>query len=277
MIQIAQEEPEWLKPLAQWRQGDYSLDLKQIIWGAELSDGELLGEAADVIGIVVITQTCDIVNWGDDKQYVTVAALADVPAEKLPHLIAGRVPSWAVLETPHAPAVGVDLNQLMTIHKSVLASLTRLSGFSSDVTRARFSDTLARKHGRFAFPDNFCRHVLEPLKTRIRSGHEKDSDQGKALRSIDAVRAVASPSWEAEEIKVGFRFILADESKRLVDRSRVSCLLGDYMSKIKWPRGMEPEEPPFQLQTLDEMTARELLDSQEVDFNFISWAGKAAV
>jgi hypothetical protein len=159
---------------------------------------------------------------------------------------------------------------MMTLHKSVLAGFERKEGFKCDRRRIQFADALSRKHGRFAFPTEFNDSVLAPLRDRVMRAHKKDSDQGAVYRSILSTRAVASPSWSSAEVKVGFRYVVAPEEDREAERPMIAAIISEHLGKIKWPKGFSAEDPPFVLQTMDEMTAQEWVDSQEIDWQFIS-------
>lgn len=264
-------EPEWLSAVRKWRQGDFTTDIDHIVLVDEVEGGSLTAKLGSAIGLAVITQTCDIVNFGPEKEWVTVAALREVDEQKLKHISAGRTPIFAELECPPAANVVVDLTQVMTIHKKLLSTFKRNDGFKTDSNAVRFADVLSRKHGRFAFPDKFSSDVLGPLRDRIRGKHGKDSDQGKAYRSISSVRASASPNWDAESVKVGFRFLLLPEGERSTDRSSIRNVVEDLLKTIKWPDGFSPEDPGFTLETAAEMTVEAWLNSNEIDWKFISW------
>lgn len=47
-------------------------------------------------------------------------------------------------------------------------------------------------------------------------------------------------------------------------------VISDLLKSIEWPEGYEPEDPPFTLLTVEEMTAAQWIESQDVDFSFIS-------
>lgn len=259
--------------LCVWRQGDYTLGLPQIVLATAIEDGDLVADVREVVGLVVITQTCDIVNCGGDKEWVTVAALREVHEDSMDNISNGSSPTFVSVECAPQDNVVADLNQMMTIHKSLLAQLDRKDGFKTDESRRRFADALSRKHGRFAFPDLFSTSVLSPLRTRVRRAHVKNSKYGAAYRSIDSARVVAFPSWDAITVTVGFRFLIKNAKESEANRSTISEIVSEHLGKINWPSGFSPAEPLFVLQTSEEMSAKEWLDSQEIDWQFISSSG----
>src|SRR3954463_13249239 len=208
--------------LQEWRQGDYVLAPRQFVEIEGVEDGDLVPVADAVIGLAVVTQTCDIVNITPGKESVVVCPLREVSRAQSANIFAGRTPGAAVLEHPPAEDVVVDLNRMMSLRKEVLVGLKRQVGFTSDAARARFAESLQRKHGRFAFPDAFNEHVLGPLKDRIATSHDKDSEHGKAYRSIQTTRVRAAPNWEADAVTVGFYFILEDEDQRVATRDKIA-------------------------------------------------------
>lgn len=270
------ETPEWAKHLLAWRQGDYSLGISQVLLAAAFEEGDLVPTAGDAVGLACISQTCDIVNWGAGREYVAVAPLVTASETLLSNARRGTSPAFAILENPPAPDVVVDLGQVMSIHKSVLASLERKEGFSSDQNRVRFSDAIARKYGRFAFPDAFAEGVLAPLRAKLQKGHGKASVPGRAYTSVDSVRVVAAPNWDSETATIGFRFILAPLERLREPRDTIAGVVTNLLDGIVWPTGFTPMEPLFTLMTTDEMSASDWIESQEIDWGFISSAAASA-
>lgn len=187
--------PEWIERLRDWQQGDFALELTQVLVVDSVdNDGNLLPSAGDAIGLAVISQTCDIVNWGAGREWIVVAPLIEATEITFLNAQRGTTPAMAVLENPPSANVVVDLTQAMTIHKSLLAGLSRVSGFQSDPGRTRFADAISRKYGRFAFPDAFAENVLGAIRTRMHKTHGKDSDRGRTFAGCDSIRVAASPS-----------------------------------------------------------------------------------
>lgn len=265
------ETPEWAPPLREWRQGDYSLDIPQVLLASSFEDGDLVPVGGEAVGLAVLSQTCDIVNWGPGREYVAVAPLVEASETLISNARRGTSPAFALLENPPVPGVVIDLGQVMSLHKSVLARLDRREGFASESSRHRFADSLARKYGRFAFPDAFAEGVLAPLRKRLQKGHGKDSQQGRAFASIDCVRVVAVPSWDCGTASVGFRFVLASPDRLQEPRDIVAAAVTKLLKGIDWPEGFRPLDPLFTLMTTDEMSASDWIESQEVDWGYISF------
>ncbi|MDE0101979.1 MAG: hypothetical protein OXN89_06335 [Bryobacterales bacterium] len=68
------------------------------------------------------------------------------------------------------------------------------------------SIALDRKRARTAFPNDFVQFA-SPLMRRMSSKHDKQSDEGRALRSLREIRVRAAPSWDADAVELLFWFI----------------------------------------------------------------------
>lgn len=231
-----------------------------------------------VHGVAVVTQTCDIVNSGPGKDHVMICPLIRVKlGAVLENIQKGRTLAAAALENPPEPDIVVDIGRMAPLHKDALAKLERHDGLTTDAGRMQFAETLERKFGRFAFPDEFNDRILTKLRERVISAHGKAaSDHGKAYRSIKTVRVTASPGWNAsEDKKVVFHFILEPEAAREANRVQIAKTLDEHFSKLAWPTGFAAASPPYYLALPEEMTVDEWLRSQPIDWEFISFAGRA--
>jgi len=262
--------------LAGWRQGDYTLSALEFLVANGWSGTELETDAEPVEGLVVISQTCDIVNTTPDKQHVVVCPLIKLTEQSFEEIRKARSPAAAMLEHPPEPCVAVDLGRMMSVNKSVLLRFERREGFTTDEARTAFAEALQRKLGRFAFPNKFSDEVLHKLRGRILNAHGKsESNHGKAYRSIRTTRVTAFPDWDAPEATVFFYFVLEPEVKREATRAEIGKTLDDHLGRITWPEGFRLEDPPYFLVTPEEMTAAEWIASQPVDWDFVSSAGAA--
>jgi hypothetical protein len=262
--------------LAAWTQGDYTLSVSEFLVANGWNGTELETDAEPVEGLVVVSQTCDIVNTTPGKQHVVVCPLIKLTEKSFEDICKARSPAATTLEHPPEPCVVVDLGRMMSVNKSVLVRFERKEGFTTDEARTAFADALRRKHGRFAFPDKFNDRVLAKLRDRICAAHGKRaSDHGKAYRSIHTTRVTAFPGWDAPEATVFFHFVLEPEAKREVTRAEIAKTLDDHLGRITWPEGFRLGDPAYLLVTPEEMTAAEWIASQPVDWDFVSSAGAA--
>lgn len=205
--------------LSQWRQADVA-DYRRFSHlanagspvtpaSARAAEGRhgLIRVTSEVDGLVVLTQTCDIRRSSRYRPYVELAPLVRVSPEVARAAWAMERPRYAAL-----PALGedmvADLDRVTTVEKGVLAGWSRTPGWNDDSQVRRFSSTVARRYGRFAFPDEFA-HSLSKLTERIKSRHGKaNSAEGRLLESVLQIRVEASPSWADPKVDVQLTFVL---------------------------------------------------------------------
>lgn len=254
-----------------WQQGDYTLSIRRIFWLTYDDTSGIKPDDDDVVGFAVVTQTCDILN----RDYVTVCPLVELSEKDMTNVVSGSTPAFAVLQNPPTNRTVVDLGRMMTLHKSLLPHLDRQLGFTDENERTWFAQALARKHGRFAFPDAFNDTVLKPLRERILDSRSKrDSPHGKAYRSIRSARTAAYPNWNAEEVTVTFFFVLEPENLREAKRAEITKTLDAHFGKLNWPVGFRAAAPSYRLDDIEAFSALEWTNSAPIDWEFISFAGR---
>lgn len=267
----SEEEPVE-KRLQQWRQGDYALDVGGFLFAEIAEEARAFDahEASDeVAGLVVISQTCDVVRLTDDKRYVAVSPLVAKASGQWKQIASGRYPSLTSLE--HAPeGMYVDLARIMSVSKQLLASWDRHPGFTAPERAIRFAAAIERKMGRFAFPDDFDK-ATKPFQDRVRERHSKpDSPIGKIYRSIDQLRFLASPHWEAEAVEITMLAVLHPNDKRFASDEDIRAELDAACKGINWPARYQWAEPAFYLATADDLRGSDILNSQLADFEYLS-------
>lgn len=199
--------------LQQRRQGDLALEE---LWFVHVGNPGLpltiaAGEAAgdgpqaldsEVRGLIIVTQTCDVVRACVDRPYVAVAPLVQIGEANLQQVNQGRRPAYATLPSLEAGRLVADLDRVMTVEKSIVARWTRTAGYTDDATverpRSRQETSLVEKHG-------------------------KDSIEGRGLRALRAIRVRAVPSWDATDLEVFLWFVReGDEASARVQAGRTS-------------------------------------------------------
>lgn len=264
--------------LEQWRQGDLALDQT---WFVHMGDPSCaLTEAADqatgeegvtaltseVRGLVVITQTCDIVRGCMARPYIEVAPLIEVDEDSFRGVKRGQRPAYAFVHATESQRLVADLDRVMTVEKSVVAGWKRTPGPTTDADARAFAQALARKRERFAFPDEFTA-LAKKLQQRLSEKHEKNTPEGEALRSLREIRVLASPSWEAETVEVFFWFIRDDED----DVTAWDKHLEAWLKLVQANKQYTPIDGS--VVTLADMTAQEYVDSDPLDLDHLSSAG----
>lgn len=262
--------------LADWRQGDLALEEHWFVHAADGSqpltaesdqaeDG-LQALTTEVSGLVVVTQTCDVVRGCVERPFVGVAPLVEVSEPDLRTIARGRVPRYAVVPAVQTSRLVADLDRVMTVEKAVVASWERTSGCPTDQARRDFAQALVRKRARVAFPDDFT-GVVGKLLDRLQDKHDKNSEEGRSLRALRQVRVRAAPSWEAAEVEITFWFVpeeddLKFEGKRWhehLERWKKLVVATERFSKVY-----------VSVRTLDDLTAREYVESDLLDLDHLS-------
>lgn len=271
----SKEEPA--QAIAEWRQGDFALGVGEFFLHTVPStvEGELFESAVDesIAGLVVISQTCDIVNDGLEG-FVTVCPLVEINAEQVANVGSGRTPIYAAIEGVSNNALVADLTRMATVSKALLVQWPRSIGFQTADYARQFAHALERKHGRFAYPDDFVR-ALDKLRNRIFQKHGKpESDVGKIYRSILEIRVRAAPSWDAADAEIGFIFILNDKDKREASHDDIAKEIAEQMAKINLPKPFRSAAPPYLLVTLDDLKGRDIIESIALDYHSLTISGR---
>lgn len=263
--------------LALWQQGDFSFSCSEFVFLEPSEDGGQGGfDAAvddSVEGFVVISQTCDIVRGPEKIPNVTVCPLVRVPAGTRSEIERKKQPRYGLVGNVDRDIV-VDFSRAMSVRKELLVSWERQRGCGSDEELLEFARSLERFFGRFAFPDAFNDSV-QPLRKAIYEKHEKQSDTGRAWRSIRELRVLPHADWnDKTSVPISFILVLEDKSKRpMPEIEKIMAELGEKFTAIEW---VEPfslaSEGGVVPTTLADMTAADYLNSYPLDLNSLSYA-----
>ncbi len=209
-----------------WRQGDVSLDTglefmhiadlslphSPASLDASLTDNDKLQTRTivpvfeEVVGFVLLTQTCDIVRPCRDRPFVEVAPLVKEKKNFVEEVNRLKRPAFAYIPTIAKFNYVADLDRVMTVEKAVVANWTRTPGWSTDAENREFARAIARKHSRFAFPDDFVRYANRFMR-RIIKKHNRNSVEGEHLRALREIRVQAVPSWNEDNVALMIWFI----------------------------------------------------------------------
>lgn len=267
------------RALAAWRQGDCVIGEQWFVHRLEKSFSvtdagrDAIGAGVDlaeqeVNGLVVLSQTCDVVRSCGDRPYVEVCPLVEVHEDRLAEIQRGRRPAYAFLPLLAHLKLVADLDRVMTVEKPVVAVWQRTPGWTTDEEARSFATALARKRVRFAFPDDF-NNLAKKLQSRLVDKHAKNTDEGRGLRALREIRVRASPCWDAKQVEVFFWFIRNGSDVDFEGRKWADLL--DAWLKLAEPSGrfMSVEG---QVAALEEMTAQEYVDSDALDLDHLSVA-----
>ena len=218
-------------------------------------------------GLVLLTQTCDIRKTCRKRPYVTVSPLVHLEGTDAALARKGRLLNFVAVPAAGAQAFA-DIDRVMTVEKSFLLDWERAPGCQNHQERQVFGRRVARVHQRFAFPDDLHLALSELVK-RITKKFGKDDAEGRALQAIEEIRVTADPHWESAGINVFLTFALTDGAAAPEITEEEWAELVDQWLKLCKPngviRGIEGIVLP-----LDEMTAREYLDSDRLELDYLS-------
>ena len=265
------------RALQDWRQGDvvlgqhwfvHRLDPSLAITDSGRAAAEQGADLAEdeTAGLVILSQTCDVVRSCSERPYVEVCALVEVDQDDLEDIERGRRPAYAFLPRLADRRLVADLDRTMTVVKPVVAGWQRTAGHSGDEQARAFAEALARKRARFAFPDDF-NELVAKLKGRLRDKHARNTQEGRALRALREIRVSAAPSWESDSITLTFWFIRHDTHVDFEGTSW-SALMEGWLHLV--PSSGRFREIFGQVATLDELTAADFVHSDRLDLDHIS-------
>ena len=176
-------------------------------------------------------------------------------------------PAFAYVPLIADECLVADLDRVMTVEKAVVAGWTRTPGWKTDVEVRDFARALTRKRSRFAFPDDFV-VAARGLQAHLVERHNKHTDEGAHLRALREIRVRAAPSWSAEEIQLSWWFVKeTDPSDVLVDWQ---AFLDQWL--VRFDQTGRFRLGPAIACRLEDMTAREYLESDSVDLDRLSAA-----
>lgn len=268
--------------LRSWSQGDFALTQSGFVHLADLrrpltneareaakafaDDGELGLESvfSTVAGLVVVSQTCDVVRSAAKRPYVEVSPLVKVDATTLGEIRKRRRPAFAVVPSLLSKGIVVDLDRTMTVEKSVVAGWERNEGCRTDQERRAFSTALARKRARYPFPDAFAA-VVARFRDAAKAAHKAGTEEGAHIEALTEIRVLAEPGWEDAKPKLTFYFFYEDDPAGFAP---------NWSAWVEaWGNALTPDGFVFGTAlavTLDDLTARDYFDSVELDLEAVS-------
>ena len=263
--------------IATWRQGDCVVENDWFLYRTNVEnpltdDGKAAAvEGAEnaetsVHGFAALTQTCDLVRSCADRPFVEVSPLVEVDDQVLHEIDRGRRPSYGFIPGVADRRLVADLDRVMTVEKAVVAGWERIEGCRTDEDARRFSLALARKRARTAFPDDFT-EFASPLRDRMLEKHDKQSDEGRALRALREIRVRAAPSWDADAVELTFWFIRNDDEPAFEAEDWEHCLTALPEPQPTFGRFVRVDGV---VMTLDDLTGRDYVESDPLDLDHLS-------
>jgi hypothetical protein len=212
---------------------------------------------------MILSQSCDIIRDVDQRPHVAVAVLVSATAEEIARAERLDVPSRLFVEALRPASLLVDLDAIGTVHKAVVASWLRTQGCSTDEEQRRLGRGLARHRQRFAFPDVFNALVI-PIRRWIEAKRNKASPHGNFVRAIVEMR-VRCDNWDHPN-ELTFLAIIAcqPEEEEAAQWHEAAAQLAGKAKRDGWP------EPDMLIATYDDVSAREYLESDRLDWDGLS-------
>jgi hypothetical protein len=97
--------------------------------------------------------------------------------------------------------------------------------------------------------------------------HSKESEEGKALRSLKEIRIYAAPEWSATEVDLHFYFIRHQEQPMFEGKS-----WDDY--REMWMSNLKENEKyrniSGEVTTMEIMSAKQYVESDQLDLDHLS-------
>ncbi|MCY4477783.1 MAG: hypothetical protein OXC70_07340 [Gammaproteobacteria bacterium] len=160
--------------LRDWRQGDVSLDSglefihladpsrphsrASVAAVGESGDETQMTESVPVVeaveGMVVLTQTCDIVRSCRDRPFVEIAPLARLDDQTVEQVRRLKRPAFAYVPATAKNGLVADLERVMTVEKAVVANWRRTPGWETEAVEIRVSGRLRPRGGSAQAPHN---------------------------------------------------------------------------------------------------------------------------
>ena len=270
-----------------WRQGDITQDAgleflhmadvssplspasAAAVLSAESSDDTDIEGVTPVLdevqGLVMLTQTCDVVRNCEKRPFVEVAPLVELKDHEVEEVRRLKRSAYAYIPAVASDLLVADLSRTMTVEKSIVARWERIPGWETDKEIRDFVRAISRKRSRFAFPDDFVR-ALQPFQRHFAKQHGKRSEEGAHLRALREIRIRAAPSWNHDEVEINWWLIKDDEPQGY--DPNWDELTESWLQLIKPVGGFRFELPV--VCTLSDLTAQEYVESDPLDLDQLS-------
>lgn len=272
--------------LQSWRQGDVSLDsgleflhladlaqshspaseqvARDITDAGEAIPTETVPVLDEVRGLVLLSQTCDIVRGCVERPFVEVAPLVEM-TDRIEEIRRLKRPSFAFVPAMAEIGLVADLNRTMTVEKALVAGWNRTPGCVSEEQKRDFAQALARKRARFAFPDDFIA-AARNLQRRLADKYNKQTDEGAHLRALREIRVRAAPSWEDDAVNLGWWFIKENDPEGI--EPSWQDWLEAWRMLFNWTGRFRED---FWIACgLEDLTARDYVESDHFDLDSLS-------
>ncbi len=255
----------YLQTYQNWSQGDVSVGVTALPYVARNEEVIDIG----VSGIVILTQTCDILNLRDGPEVpalVQVAGLVKVDADFVEDVRRYRMPRYMYVPAVADDNLVADLNICATYDRAILADWSRLAAPADDEAQRRVEFALSRHRSRHAFPDRWA-PAFDKMKNWLRGKGGKGSEEGIFVNAIQEMRIVA----EHAETPASATVIL------IICKTTPQDLISKWQTKmVPVLKGKIDKswkcDVSFLIQSLADMTAEDYVGSHLLDFDALTKA-----
>ena len=264
--------------LTELQQGDFSLSCRDLIF-LDLSEDEepyepVFDEGVD--GCVVISQTYDVVREIEILPNVIVCPIVEIDNRRQADIEKGLAPRYGLINNLPEGMV-VDFSRAMSVSKRLLLTWERQPGCKNEHQTLNLAMALELFFGRYAFPDTF-NESIKSLRKTVYAKHEKNSDIGRALRSIREIRVLPRARWTDEDsVPVTIIVVLEEaDTRELSDRGKIYETIAEKFAGVTWEVPLALHDLGIYLTSLSDMTASEYLNSFPLDLNTFPYARRYA-
>lgn len=230
----------------------------------QIQESGIMAVSEDKIeGLVVLTQTCDLVRSCRNRPYVEVAPLIKVSEQVMEEARLLKRTALAYIPCKASDCLVADLDRIMTVEKGVVAGWTRIRGCNTAEESRQFREAIGRKRSRNPFPDQFV-IAIEAMKNRLLQKHNKETEEGAHLNSLREIRVLAIPSWDDTNVSIRFFFIKIEDP----DSATWDTYIKSWLSRFKQGLGYTVRD--YLITDLSGLSADDYLNSERLDLDSAS-------
>jgi hypothetical protein len=183
-----QSVPELGEACRDWRQGDVFRDAKTFVFDASWSPRPV----ETTHGAVVVSQSCDAALPNRHRIQITPVVRLE-NSNDIREATSGKRPQYVAIPRL-GPDFFADLDGITTVLKTALLRSERIAGVGTDQEVREFAFSVARRFGRFAYPDEVV-DCLQPLTRTLQSkARREQSPLGQLLTQVHSLR-VQCENW----------------------------------------------------------------------------------
>lgn len=224
--------------------------------------------ASDSVGWVVVTQCCDLTADRSDEPFVQLCPAVTLSDEQLvrqanKHWLPRYVP------VPGFPGEFADLARIETFFKQDVDWPAAVENEVDGSARRSFGQLVARRFGRFAFPDDFTQ-MFRSLRARLREKAGKTSIEGVLIDELIEVRAYPEPHWDAPSVEVALDLYFPSDlvSRRSLQADEIEDVRRRWEGRCQPLGTIAKVELAFMM--TDSTSVEEYLSAFQVDLAVVS-------